>query len=357
MGRNRWQQQLPAARLSVFCLSCVTLPRLVYVHICRHSSSSYFSSSFSLSPLTPFFLHTTPCATGAEILDQTNGLLHAFVCGAGTGGTLAGVSAALKSANPRIRCVLADPQGSSLYNRVKRGVLYTAVEAEGRRLRHPCDTITEGVGLNRLTANFAAASIDDAVRVSDAEAVEMAAHLLRCVAGGRVRCAVPYVGGLACGPLSLQLPHTCLTMPTASPTLPSCCAAHRRATAHRTLSHMRVLLLLLLRRAGDTWGGGSSPTSLLPTPFPLPACNLTTTSPHPLHSHDGLFIGSSSAVNCVGAVKVARVLGPGHTIVTVLCDGGARHLSRFHSPQFLAAADLLPTHTGPANDVSFVGTP
>ena len=109
--------------------------------------------------------------------------------GQGTGGTRAGVLAELKSANPRIRGVLADPQGSSLYNRVKRGVLYTAVEAEGRRLRHPCDTITEGVGLNRLTANFAAASIDDAVRVSDAEAVEMAAHLLRCVAGGRVRCA------------------------------------------------------------------------------------------------------------------------------------------------------------------------
>lgn len=44
---------------------------------------------------------------------------------------------------------------------------------------------------------------------------------------------------------------------------------------------------------------------------------------HLLH-HDGLFVGSSAAMNCVGAVKVARQLGPGHTIVTILCDGGHR---------------------------------
>lgn len=64
---------------------------------------------------------------------------------------------------------------------VKRGVLYTWHEAEGKRLKNPFDTITEGVGLNRLTANFAAAAVDDAVRVTDREAVEMAAYLLRCV--------------------------------------------------------------------------------------------------------------------------------------------------------------------------------
>jgi cysteine synthase A len=57
-------------------------------------------------------------------------------------------------------------------------------------------------------------------------------------------------------------------------------------------------------------------------------------------------MGSSAAVNCVGAVKAARALGPGHTIVTVLCDGGARHLSKFHSPQFLADANLTPTASG-----------
>ena len=48
--------------------------------------------------------------------------------------------------------------------------------------------------------------------------------------------------------------------------------------------------------------------------------------------HDGLFLGSSASMNCVGAVKAARTLGPGHVIVTVLCDGGQRHLSKFHSP-------------------------
>ena len=61
---------------------------------------------------------------------------------------------------------------------------------------------------------------------------------------------------------------------------------------------------------------------------------------------DGLFVGSSSAVNCVGAVKAARALGPGHTIVTVLCDGGHRHLSKFHSPEYLVAHGLLPQAHG-----------
>jgi len=50
--------------------------------------------------------------------------------------------------------VLVDPPGSGLFNAVTRGVAFAAAEAEGRRLRHPCDTITEGIGINRLTANF-----------------------------------------------------------------------------------------------------------------------------------------------------------------------------------------------------------
>lgn len=176
-------------------------------------------------------------ATGEEIWRQTGGKVDAFVCGAGTGGTLAGVSKALKAQRPEVRAFLVDPQGSSLYLKVKRGVLYTQHEAEGRRLRHPFDTVTEGVGLNRLTANFQQAQIDDAFRCSDQEAVHMAAHLLRT---------------------------------------------------------------------------------------------------------DGLWVGSSSAVNCVGAVKAARALGPGHTVVTVLCDGGSRHLSKFHNPDFLKQHGLHP---------------
>ena len=68
--------------------------------------------------------------------------------------------------------------------------------------------------------------------------------------------------------------------------------------------------------------------------------------------NDGLFIGSSAAVNCVGAVKAARLLGPGHTIATVLCDGGHRHLSKFHSPEYLEAQGLRPE--GQGSDLGFV---
>ncbi len=57
--------------------------------------------------------------------------------------------------------------------------------------------------------------------------------------------------------------------------------------------------------------------------------------------NDGLFVGSSSAVNCVGAVKVARTLPPGSTVVTLLCDGGQRHLSRFHNPE-VSRSQILP---------------
>lgn len=62
--------------------------------------------------------------------------------------------------------------------------------------------------------------------------------------------------------------------------------------------------------------------------------------------NEGLFVGSSAAMNCVGAVKAARALGPGHTVVTVLCDGGHRHLSKFHSPEYLAEQGLTPRQTG-----------
>lgn len=185
--------------------------------------------------------------TGTEIWQQTRGRVHGFVCGAGTGGTIAGVSHTLKHHNQHVQVALVDPQGSGLYNKVTRGVMYAKEEAEGKRLRNPCDTITEGVGVNRVTANFAQARIDCAYKCSDREAVEMAHHLLH---------------------------------------------------------------------------------------------------------QDGLFLGSSAAVNCVGAVKLARDLGPGHTIVTILCDGGQRHLSRFHNPAFLKSVGLTPKSQ--LGDLSFV---
>lgn len=56
--------------------------------------------------------------TGAEIWEQTGGKLDAFVSGAGTGGTIAGVSMALKSKHAGAKVYLIDPPGSSLYNKV-----------------------------------------------------------------------------------------------------------------------------------------------------------------------------------------------------------------------------------------------
>ena len=53
---------------------------------------------------------------------------------------------------------------------------------------------------------------------------------------------------------------------------------------------------------------------------------------------DGFFVGASSAMHCCAAVEAARRLGPGHTLVTVLCDGGHRYLGSLHAPQVQAAS-------------------
>ncbi|TMW63374.1 hypothetical protein Poli38472_002315 [Pythium oligandrum] len=162
--------------------------------------------------------------TGPEIWHQTRGQVDAFVMSSGTGGTIAGVSSYLKEQNPKIQVFLADPPGSSLYNKVRSNVCYAPQQAEKKIRRHRYDTIAEGVGIDRLTENFLLATIDDAFLVPDQETVEMSRFLLR---------------------------------------------------------------------------------------------------------NEGLFVGSSSALNCVAAVRAARKLGPGHTIVTVLCDSGQRHLTKF----------------------------
>ncbi|KAF2099609.1 pyridoxal phosphate-dependent enzyme, beta subunit [Rhizodiscina lignyota] len=166
--------------------------------------------------------------TGPEILEQTGGFLDAFVAGAGTGGTISGVALFLKPRLPNLKVVLADPQGSGLFNRIKYGVMFDPKEREGTRRRHQVDTIVEGIGINRVTHNFEAGRelIDDAIRVTDEQAMAMARWLVE---------------------------------------------------------------------------------------------------------KDGIFIGSSSAVNCVATTKVARQLGPGHRVVTILCDSGTRHLSKFWS--------------------------
>ena len=166
--------------------------------------------------------------TGEEIWEQTNGEVDAFVCAVGTGGTISGVSDALKSHKPDVRIALADPHGSALYQYFQTGEL----RVEG-------DSITEGIGQGRMTDNLQGAAIDQSYRISDAE-------------------SLPYIFDLL--------------------------------------------------------------------------------------EHEGLCLGGSSAINIAGAVKMARELGPGHTIVTVLADYGDRYQSKLFNPAFLRRKDLPVPH-------------
>ncbi|OCF58042.1 cysteine synthase A [Kwoniella mangroviensis CBS 10435] len=175
--------------------------------------------------------------TGPEILRQTSGNLDAFVSGAGTGGTVAGTGMFLKKALPDLKIVLSDPEGSGLYNKVKFNVMFDTKEREGTKRRHQVDTVVEGIGINRITQNFALGLdvIDDAYRISDAEAVAMSRYLV---------------------------------------------------------------------------------------------------------VHDGLYLGSSSACNLVACVRLAKTLGRGSRIATILCDSGSRHQSKFWSDEYLKANDI-----------------
>ncbi len=164
--------------------------------------------------------------TGPEIWEQTAGHIDAFVAAAGTGGTLAGVSEYLKSRRAQIRTVLADPPGSSLFEFIRHGTL----KATGS------GSITEGIGIGRVTANLQGAPIDDAVHVADIRTVQCVYQLLR---------------------------------------------------------------------------------------------------------EEGLFLGSTSGINVAAAAEVAGALGPGHTVVTILCDGGAKYLSRLYNRDWLAQKHLL----------------
>ena len=164
--------------------------------------------------------------TGPEICEQTDGHIDAFVAASGTGGTVAGVSEYLKSRRPGVRTVVADPPGSALYEYIRNGV----VKATGS------GSITEGIGIGRITANMQGAPIDDAVHIEDAETVRYVYRLLR---------------------------------------------------------------------------------------------------------EEGLFVSSTSGINVAAAVQVARDLGPGHTVVTVLCDTGSKYLSRLFNREWLAQKGLL----------------
>mgnify|MGYP001159883398 FL=1 len=162
--------------------------------------------------------------TGAEIWDQTGGTIDGFVCAVGTGGTLAGVAAALRDRKHNIKIGLADPEGSALFNYYANGKL----ASEGT-------SITEGIGQGRITKNLEGLEIDFPYQITDSE-------------------ALPYVFDLL--------------------------------------------------------------------------------------KEEGLCLGGSSGINVAGAVRMARDLGPGHTIVTILCDYGTRYSSKLFNPTFLHEKDL-----------------
>jgi cysteine synthase A len=59
-----------------------------------------------------------------------------------------------------------------------------------------------------------------------------------------------------------------------------------------------------------------------------------------LLQHEGISVGGSAGINVAAAIRVARAMGPGHTIVTILCDGGARYQSKLFNPEFLKERGL-----------------
>ncbi len=162
--------------------------------------------------------------TGPEIWNQTDGKVDGFVCAVGSGGTLAGVSLALKERNKNIKIALADPMGAALYSYYKTGEL----KSEG-------SSITEGIGQGRITKNLEGIIVDDAFQIPDGEAIPIAFDLLE---------------------------------------------------------------------------------------------------------HEGLCMGGSTGVNVGGAIRLAQQMGPGHTIVTILCDYGTRYASKLFNPDFLRSKNL-----------------
>jgi cysteine synthase len=163
-------------------------------------------------------------STGPELLEQTDGNIDGFVSSVGSGGTLAGVAAALRDAKPDVAIALADPFGAALFN------YYTAGE-----LKSEGSSITEGIGQGRITANLEGLSVDHAFQIPDDEALRIVFDLV---------------------------------------------------------------------------------------------------------TEEGLCLGGSSGVNIAGAIRLARELGPGKTIVTILCDHGSRYQTKLFNPAFLSEKGL-----------------
>ncbi len=182
-------------------------------------------------------------STGPEIWEQTEGQVDGFICSIGTGGTLAGASAFLREKKPDIVIGCADPRGAAMYN------FFTIGEVT------PSDgsSITEGIGLGRVTCIIEDIKVDNAYLVPDEEAVPIIFDLLR---------------------------------------------------------------------------------------------------------HEGLVLGGSSGINVAGAIRLAKDMGPGHTIVTVLCDLGNRYQSKLFNPEFLESKGLPAPdwlkHRKPTIPIAFV---
>jgi len=99
--------------------------------------------------------------TGPEIWRQCGGRVDGFICAVGTGGTLAGVAIALREKNPNVAIGLADPGGAALYEYYAHGEL----KAEG-------NSISEGIGQSRITANLEGLKVDLPYRISDEAMLE-----------------------------------------------------------------------------------------------------------------------------------------------------------------------------------------
>ncbi|HHL43742.1 MAG TPA: cysteine synthase A, partial [Hellea balneolensis] len=186
----------------------------------KNPGSAIWANQFDNTANRDAHIHTT----GPEIYSQTNGKIDGFVCAVGSGGTLGGVSMALKAKNPNIQIAIADPGGSKLYSYYKNGELVS----EG-------GSVTEGIGQGRITANLEGITVDRAYRIDD-------------------------------------------------------------TTAINTLFDLTM--------------------------------------------HEGLCLGGSSGINVAGAMAMAKDMGPGHTIVTMLCDYGARYQSKIYNPEFLREKGL-----------------
>jgi cysteine synthase A len=110
--------------------------------------------------------------TGPEIWEQTHGKLHGFSCAVGTGGTLAGTATYLREASRwkgrPVQIGLTDPRGAALYRYYRDG-----------ELRSEGESITEGIGQGRITANLEGFVPDHAFEIGDAAALECAYGLLR----------------------------------------------------------------------------------------------------------------------------------------------------------------------------------